>query len=229
MHGSAGPRLAWLWRAWQTLVASLPLPLPSAHRLSPCRAPPASRRHLPASPGRVLGGAPKYPQNLRKPSSHAPTSAQHVCTLHARRACVCLGGGDPVPTLARVRPPTSPTAQGPHWHCARAGAQPGAGAGQSQAVRAGRGCHRLRVPCTARPRMPAPRCEARTAASATSPPWHALPPFSSPVTGTAEGPGQGIASRGGGPPSPPQHSGPDSTQKAFPYPHTSPNCISNRQ
>ena len=34
---------------------------------------------------------------------------------------------------------------------------------------------------------------------------------------------------GGGPPSPPQHSGPDSTPKAFPYPHTSPNRISNRQ
>ena len=44
---------------------------------------------------------------------------------------------------------------------------------------------------------------------------------------------EGIASTagagGGGTPLPPQHSGPDSTPKAFPYPNTSPNRISNRQ
>ena len=34
---------------------------------------------------------------------------------------------------------------------------------------------------------------------------------------------------GGVPPSPPQHSGPDSTPKAFPHPNASPNRISNRQ
>ena len=40
---------------------------------------------------------------------------------------------------------------------------------------------------------------------------------------------QGIASRGGGYPPPPQHFGPDATPKAFPYPNTRPNRISNRQ
>ena len=44
------------------------------------------------------------------------------------------------------------------------------------------------------------------------------------------GPGRASLERGGGyPPPPPQHSGPDSTRKAFPYPNTSPNRISNRQ
>ena len=52
---------------------------------------------------------------------------------------------------------------------------------------------------------------------------------------TVCGPGDGPQGReslkggGGGYPPPPQHSGRDSTPKAFPYPNTSPNRISNRQ
>ena len=42
-------------------------------------------------------------------------------------------------------------------------------------------------------------------------------------------PGHRLKGGGGNPLPPPQHSGPDSTPKAFPYPNTRPNRISNRQ
>ena len=44
-----------------------------------------------------------------------------------------------------------------------------------------------------------------------------------------EGGGDRFNRGGGGYPPPPQHSGPDSTPKAFPYPNTGPNRSSNRQ
>ena len=49
--------------------------------------------------------------------------------------------------------------------------------------------------------------------------------------GQQRAPGNRLKGVGGGvyPPPPPQHSGPDSTAKAFPSPNTSPNRISNRQ